>query len=133
MRESEEEMSDLITKPLASTSSTATVVSNTATSVEQIKQEDDVCSPRASVLSESNAKIEQLKKETKLLSLGDDNEKENDLKQIDTGEHVMVNNLGQEEIVDGFSFLTFEFESDFKVRSTVFAYSFLLFKFKLFL
>lgn len=133
MRESEEEMSDLITKPLASTSSTATVVSNTTTSGEQIKQEDDVCSPRASVLSDANAKIEQLKKETKLLSLGDDNEKENDLKQIDTGEHVMVNNLGQEEIVDGFSFLTFEFESDFKVRSTVFAYSFLLFKFKLFL
>ena len=45
--------------------------------------------------------------------LADDNEKENDLKQdISTNGE----NIGQEEIIDGFSFLTFEYESDLKVR-----------------
>ena len=104
-------------------SSVATTSANTN---EQIKlEQEDACAKSNSILAESNnAKIELLKKETKLLNLNDDNEKENDAKQIDTGEinaSVTTNNgsingeKGHEEIIDGFSFLSFEFESDFKV------------------
>jgi hypothetical protein len=44
----------------------------------------------------------------------DDNEKENDLKQV-TADNNSLDNMGHEEIIDGFSFLTFEYESDLKV------------------
>ena len=67
-----------------------------------------------SIKEEQSLVLATKKSETKSLEdvLADDNEKENDLKQESI---TIAENVGNEEIIDGFSFLTFEYESDHKV------------------
>ncbi len=102
---------------------------NTLSSVEatsscllDFKNHDEYTDQKENIISikeEQTIVLATKKSETKCLidTLADDNEKENNLKQ-DT--NTIAENAVNEEIIDGFSFLTFEYESDLKVIFTAY-------------